>query len=410
MQKLWNKNFTILSIGSFVSALGSAVAGISFGILIYLETHSPLLLAAFTITNIVPRVIANFLVGPFVDRHSRVKMIYMLDFFYTIVFGVIALVLFTGYFNVVVFMGVAAFLGVTDTVYQTAFMSLFPETVPQGQHSKAYSISSLIWPISAALMAPIATFFIQTFPSFGVAILMSFNAVTFLVTATMETFIKVDEKLNQNPVEKLQFLKDLKEGISYYKKEKGILGIGILFMSFSFVYAASDLLRMPFFQESSIYNLNHFAFLISAGSIGRVIGGVIHYSFKLNKNNKFKIALAVYFTVEVLDAVLLFTPFVMMVIFSFIVGVLSVTSFNIRMSATQTYIPSDKRGRVNSVQSLLWNIGAIVGTLVLGIIAEYTDIGYQYLILGTAVVSISTIFLVPVRMKEDFKKIYNVDV
>lgn len=409
MQRLWNKNFTILSIGSFISALGSAVAGISFGILVYLETHSPLLLAAFTITNIIPRVITNFVVGPFVDRNSRVKMIYLLDFFYTVAFTLIALVLFTGYFNVVVFMAVAAFLGVTDTIYQTAFMSLFPEVVPKGQHTKAYSISSLIWPISAALMAPIATFFIQSF-EFGVAILMTFNAVTFLVTAIMETFIKVKEKLNENPVIKWQFVTDLKEGISYYKKERGILGIGLLFMAFSFVYAVGDLLRMPFFEESAVYNLNHFAILISASSIGRVIGGALHYSFKLNPHNKFKIALAVYFTVEILDAIMLFTPFFMMVTFSFIVGVLSVTSFNIRMSATQTYIPSEKRGRVNSVQNLLWNVGAILGTIILGLIAEYSSIPYQYLILGASVVSITAILLIPVRMREDFKKIYNVDV
>lgn len=409
MDRLWNKNFTILTIGSFISALGSAAAGISFGILIYIETHSPLLLAIFTIANIIPRLIANFLVGPFVDRHSRIKMIYLIDYFYGLAFGIIGLVLFTGYFNVWVFMAVSGFLAVVDTIYQTAFMSLFPEVIPKGRHSQAYSISSLIWPISAAVMAPISTFFIENFV-YGVAILMVFNAITFVVTATMETMIHAEEKLNQMPVESLQFITDIKEGVAYFKKERGILGIGLLFMAFSFVYSVSDLLRMPYFQESSVYTLTNFSFLISASAIGRVVGGFFHYVVKLPKEKKFKIAVTVYFTVEVLDATLLFTPYFMMVIISFIVGALSVTSFNIRMAATQTYIPSEKRGRVNSVQNLLWNLGAILGTMIIGFIAEYTNIGYRTIILFSAVVSISAIFLFPLRMKEDFKKIYNVEV
>jgi len=56
------------------------------------------------------------------------------------------------------------------------------------------------------------------------------------------------------------------------------------------------------------------------------------------------------------------------------------------------------------------NIGAIIGTLIFGVLGEVTNIPYQYLILMAAVVSISAIFLVPVRMHTEFKKIYDVDV
>ncbi|MCK7492364.1 MAG: hypothetical protein MZW92_12740 [Comamonadaceae bacterium] len=58
-------------------------------------------------------------------------------------------------------------------------MSLFPDTIPDGQFSKAYSLSSLIWPLTAAVMAPIAAYMIDTFV-YGIAILMAFNAATYL--------------------------------------------------------------------------------------------------------------------------------------------------------------------------------------------------------------------------------------
>jgi hypothetical protein len=287
MNKLWNRNFTILTIGSFISAFGSAAAGIAFGILIYIKTGSPLTLALFTIANIIPRMITAIFVGPFVDRHSRVKLIYLIDFFYAFFFLVVAGILFTGYFDIIVFTLIAAFFGIVDTLYQIAFTTLFPEVISKGNHSKAYSISSLIWPISAAVMAPVATYFIENY-EFGVALLMAFNAVTFLITATIETQIKVDEKLNKKEVtSKITFLTDLKEGLHYYKLEKGILGIGVLFAAFSFVYAASDLLRMPYFVNHPTFTIQHFSLLISASAIGRMVGGVIHYLFKYPTAKKY---------------------------------------------------------------------------------------------------------------------------
>ncbi len=410
MNKLWNRNFTILTIGSFISAFGSAAAGIAFGILIYIETQSPLMLALFTVANIIPRLITSVFIGPFIDRHSRVKMIYFIDFFYSVFFAFVALVLFSGYFNIIVFTLIASFFGIVDTVYQIAFMSLFPEVISEGNHSKAYSISSLIWPISAAIMAPVAAYFIENYV-FGVAILMAFNAITFVITATIETQIKVKEKLNtQKSEDRFHFIQDLKEGIRYYKIEKGILGIGILFAAFSFVYAASDLLRMPYFINHPTLTLQHFSLLISASAIGRMVGGIIHYLFKYPTAKKYLIAVSVYLTVEILGATLLYMPYVVMIVVSFIVGLLSVTSFNIRMSATQTYLPGHIRGRINSTQQMLWNIGTIVGTLSIGLIAEYSGLEYRFIILCASIVSLSAIFLIPIRMKNEFKKIYNVDV
>ncbi len=409
MNRLWTKNFTILTLGSFVSALGNSAAAIAFGILIFQQTGSPFTLAIYTVLNIIPRVLVGFLAGPFVDRHSRRKMIYILDFMSTLFFLIVSLILFTGFFNVIIFTGIAMIFGITDTIYQLAFMSLFPEVIEKGQHMRAYSLSSLIWPISAAIMAPIAAHMIENYV-FGVAILMAFNSLTFFIAAVIETRIKVDEILNTKEASGLKFIHDLKEGFHYYKAEKGILGIGILFAAFSFVYATHDLLRMPYFITSSTYTLQDFSFLITASSIGRIIGGLIHYAFHYPPHKRYQIAITVYITVEILSATMLYMPYALMIMISFMVGLLSVTSYNIRMSATQVYIPNHMRGRVNASQNLLWNLGAILGALIMGAVAEFSNFDYRLIMLLAAGISLSAIFLIPIRMKDDFKKIYNADI
>ena len=409
MNRLWTKNFTILTLGSFVSALGNAAAGIAFGILIFQQTGSPFTLAIYTVLNIIPRVLVGFIAGPFVDRHSRRKMIYTLDFMSTIFFALVAMILFTGYFNVILFTAISMLFGIMDTIYQLAFMSLFPEVIEKGEHMRAYSLSSLIWPISAAVMAPIAAFMIENF-TYGVALLMAFNALTFLIAASVETRINIDEVLNIQKTDGLKFIVDLKEGFHYYKREKGILGIGILFAAFSFVYSTQDLLRMPYFISSATFTLQDFSFLITASSVGRIIGGLIHYAFHYPPHKRYQIAVTVYITVEIMSATMLYMPYLLMIVISFTVGLLSVTSYNIRMSATQVYIPNHIRGRVNASQNLLWNLGAIFGALIMGAIAEYSTLDYRFIMLLAAIISLTAIFVIPIRMKDEFKKIYNADI
>jgi len=408
MQKLWNRNFTILTIGSFISALGSACAGIGFGFLVYRETGSPLTLALFTVANIIPRMITAFLAGPFVDRHSRTKIIYTLDFISATSFTLIAVILFSGYFNVLIFTALAAVFGIIDTIYQLAFMSLFPDTIPDGQFSRAYSLSSLIWPLTAAVMAPIAAYMIGHYV-YGIAILMAFNAATYLVAALFETTMRIKEKLNDKPVERFQFIADMREGFGYYKTEKGLLGIGLLFMFFSIGWAAHDLLLMPWFVNHEVFTLQNYSFLITANSVGRIIGGIAHYTFTYPAKKRLAIAVTVYFSIEILSASMLFMPYAVMIAMSGLSGLLAVTSFNIRMSATQAYLPPTMRGRINSAQGLLSNLGTIAGCLAVGVIAQYSGLNYRLILLFVAAITISAIFLFPIRMKKEFRTIYNAE-
>lgn len=409
MEKLWTKNFTMLTIGSFISTMGTAAAGFAFGILIYQKTGSPLSLALFTIANIIPRIITGFIAGPYIDRHSRKKTIVGLNFLFAIFFFAIALVLFSGYFNIIVFTLLASIFGVIDTVYQLSFLSIYPEIVTNGNHSRAYSLYSITGPLSIALITPIAAYIIDHY-EFGVAYLLGFNTLTYLFAAVMQINIIIEEKLNQKKVNGLQFLEDLKEGFKYYKIEKGIMGIAILFAAFSFVYATQDLLRMPYFVSSNTYTLQHYSFILTASSIGRIVGGIIHYTFKYPPQKRFLIAICIYLIVETMSASTLYMPYVVMLVFSFIVGLLSVTSYNIRMAATQVYIKTELRGRVNATQNLLWHIGGICGALVAGVLAEYTILEYRFIMLILASVSITAILFIPLRMKSEFIKIYNVDV
>jgi len=71
---------------------------------------------------------------------------------------------------------------------------------------------------------------------------------------------------------------------------------------------------------------------------------------------------------------ILFMPLYVMAVFSFVVGLLGVTSYNIRVSATQSYLPDAKRARFNGTFQMVMNAGMIVGQLAGGALADFVPI------------------------------------
>ena len=101
-------------------------------------------------------MVAPLLAGPLVDRLSRRRTIYTLDFFSSLLDLGLGLLLRSGDFNLPL-LGVAVFIiGTVNSVYQVAYTSFYPLLIPDGCYSKAYSVSTILETLSA-LMIPISS-------------------------------------------------------------------------------------------------------------------------------------------------------------------------------------------------------------------------------------------------------------
>ena len=101
-------------------------------------------------------------------------------------------------------------------------------------------------------------------------------------------------------------------------------------------------------------------------------------------------------------------PFLLMLFVFFSDGFLSVTSYNIRLSATQSYIPEEYRGRFNGVFQTVVNAGMIAGQLLGGALGEVLPL--RPLIAGFMAVNIIGAFAVMYRGRSHVKQIFNRDV
>ena len=407
---LWTRDFTIITVGSVVSMLGNALSGFAMDLMVLDYTGSTLLFAVYSMLYMLPNALAPVLIGPFLDRFSRKKTIYTLDFITAGLFAVLAAILLLGKFSFWI-LGVSNFmLGAIGGIYYVAYDSFYPLLISEGNFQKAYSISSTLETLSM-VMIPLS---VLTYNFFGMVPLFLINAVTFLTAAIMETQIRAGENYIALQKEKggdkagvRRFTADFREGMGYLFSEKGLLAIALYFFFSCFTGGVTGVVTLPYFRNT--FENGEFVYMIVWGmsSLARFIGGLVHYHVKLPVRAKFGIAMMVYITISFLEGSYLFFPVWVMMGMTFLSGILGVTSYTIRISATQKYVPDEKKGRFNGVFGTLNTTGVLIGQAVAGTLSVYIN-ERMIVVLANTVCVIAAIIFIGGGSRE-VAKIYNTE-
>ena len=375
--KLWTRDFTIITLGSVVSMLGNSMSGFALSLLVLDYTGSNLLYAIYIAAFTLPQIIMPIFSGAILDRFSRKKTIYTLDFLSAAVYGIAALILREGWFSFPVLAVFCFVIGSINSVYYVAYESFYPLLISEGNYSKAYSIASVLETLSA-LIIPIATYFYKLV---GIAPLLGINALCFFLAASAETQIRAEEhyiakqraalEAEAGRASGRQLLRDIREGFRYLMSERGLLCVAIYFTFSSLSAGASQVITLPYFK--STFDNGEYIYMLVWGMaiFGRAIGGGIHYKVRLPIHRKYAIALTVYIVISLCEAFYLYCPLPVMMLSCFLTGILGVTSYTIRISATQSYVPDEKKGRFNGAFNMLNTVGSFSGELLAGALTAF---------------------------------------
>ena len=375
---LWTRDFTIITLGSVVSMLGNNMAGFAMSLMILDFTGSTMLYAIYLMTYTVPQLIMPIISGAILDRFSRKKMIYTLDFIMSILYVIVALALMKGWFSFPIFALFTLTIGTISSIYMVAYESLYPLLITEGNYQKAYSIASVL-ETCAVFMVPVATF---AYNLVGMGPLMIFNGVCFFIAAVLETQIQAEEKYidkqkksveNEEMGHIQRMLLDIREGFIYLSSEKGLLAIAVFFLFSTMAGGASNVICLPYLKAN--YDNGEYLYMVIFGMAfaGRGIGGFIHYRQKMPVKYKYYIALFVYIMMGIFEGLYLYVPVKAAMMLAFCVGIGGVTSYTIRISSTQSYVPDENKGRFNGAFQFLSTSGALIAELLAGVLTKVMD-------------------------------------
>ena len=406
---LWTRDFTIITLGSIVSMLGNSLSGFAMSLMVLDISGSASLYAVYIVMYTLPQLIMPVLSGAVLDRYSRKRTIYTLDFISAALYLGMAAVLHAGWFSFPFFAVYCFILGSIESIYMVAYESFYPLLITEGNFQKAYSIASVLETLTA-VMVPVSAFL---YNQIGLAPLLGMNAVGFFLAAVMETQIRTDEDYIEKQKATLeegahygkQMLTDIKEGMLYLITEKGLLAIALYFAFSSVCGGISQVITLPYFRKT--YENGEYIFMLVWGMtlVGRALGGAVHYRIHIPVSLKYMTALAVYVSISVCEAVYLFFPIPVEMLLCFIIGLGGVTSYTIRISATQSYVPDEKKGRFNGAFNMISTGGALAGEVLAGLLT--------ILLSGRVIILISMLACAAAALvfigggKKEVDKIYN---
>ena len=416
MNRLWTKNYTIITIGSIVSMLGNSMAGFAMSLFVLDYTQSPLYYAIYMFLYTLPQIAAPVLAGPLMDRFSRRRTIYMLDFASTAIYALLAGLMHFGLFSFWAFASITFIIGTIHSAYTVAFESFYPMLVSEGNYIKAYSVLSTLETL-VLVMIPVSTFLYKTV---GMVWLMLINSACFCTAAIFETQISDVEGKNgqsgskytgdvlrefKNDYANCGFVPGAKVNSFYLWTEKGLLYITLYFIFCFMATGASNVITLPYFKagyaDGEYIYMSVWGFMV----LGRVLGGMMHYRLHLPEEHKFKIAVFVYVVISALEGTYLYLPLALMRLFCFLQGVLGVTSYNIRISSTQSYVPDNRKGRFNGTFLMLTTVGSLLGQLLAGMLTEIMPMrGVLSLFMG---ISGASAVIIMGKGRNAVKPIYN---
>ena len=363
------------------------------------------LFAIYMILFDLPRVIMPQMIGPILDKFSRRKMIYTLDFMSAAIYGLFGLILLKGDINYVLLTIGCAILGIISSIYTVAYDSFYPLLITEGNMGKAYSISSTMESL-LMIVTPLSAYL---YHNIGIAPLFFIDCASYFIAAVFETQIRVKEEYVIEKGQKFglsQYKETFKEGMDYLKLEPGLMAVACYFMFSSFSGGANMIIGLPYFR--GVYGtMGEYIFMIVGGAmmLGRLLAGVFHYRHKLKPESKFNIAFVVYLSIAIIGGSYLFTPVPCMVAMTFASGVLGMTSYNIRISATQAYVPHEKKGRFNGTFQMMSTFGMLAGELLSGAMADFMD--KRMVLVCFSALEFAAAWMFMYRKRKDVSKIYN---
>jgi len=221
-----DKNFILLFFGSLVSGIGSRMYGFGISLFLLDLTGSASSMATYFSIWIVVIFVLSPIAATFTDRwKNKVKVLYLTDFgrgiaylisafgiYYFNSIGSIELVLATIYVILV-------FIGIQTAFFSPTSSALLPQLVHEDELVSASGLYNLTRSLQTILGLALGAII---YASFGIIVLIVINAVSFILSAISEMFIKYEKAKNQERLDESAYEKDEINGnskfIHYFKR------------------------------------------------------------------------------------------------------------------------------------------------------------------------------------------------
>jgi MFS family permease len=362
--------------GALISSSGDFMQQVAQSWLVWELTRSPFALGLIAFFDTLPRLLIGAVGGAIADRFDRRRVLMItqsLAMTQAIAFWLAVEFEFIQFWHIA---GLAFFLGVVNTINQTARQSLVNSLVPRDELLNAIGLQSSVFNFSKIVGPSIGGVLIA---AIGIANCFLINALSFLGLLWNLHLMELppwEKRRNQKGI-----WADIKEGFAYLRGNRRILYI----VGLSYVMA---LFAAPYNRFIPVFATNilrvgptGFGLLVSAPGLGATVAALT-----LASVSKFRVG-----TRSICTCVLGFAFFLVLFAFSgsfilsltllALVGFCQIAERTLTNAAIQMATPHDLLGRVLSLFFMdrgLWSVGSVM----IGAVASVIGISWTFAACG----------------------------
>jgi len=243
-----NPNYRKNLASSIVNRFGDSVDAIASSWIVYELTGQAYWSAIIYAINRLPTIFVTPLVGPWVENHSKKKIMVVTDLIRAICVGIMATGLLMGFLSAPLIAVLNLIISTVEAFRGPASSAFFPMIVDKDSYNEAISLNSSVSSITELVGTGLAAAIIALIGSSGAIYL---DMATFIISALLISWMKVPaETLNTKTLASASaYLKELKDGFVYCKGKKILVVFAYVAMFLNGILVPINSLQTPLATE-----------------------------------------------------------------------------------------------------------------------------------------------------------------
>jgi MFS family permease len=397
---LRNRNFSLLWLGTLVSASGFYVGNVVIEWFIFASTHKPLFLTVLGIVEFVPTLTIGVVAGALADRFDRRRLMIMSDLARALTVGALAAYVLTVGFSFPVILVAVLVMAAFGTIFSPSSSAILPSLIGKGELQSGNGLLQAGVTVSGFVGSPLGGALILLV---GVGAGLIYNSLTFAFSALMIGLLMVPAAVRRGAGDSrttgTSLLSDVRAGLSFLRTQHALLILTLASMTLNFfsfyqlyfVIYSTDVLR----GGPAIFGL-----LVGAQSAGYAAGALLLVDrLGIDRTPGFWIPFL--WGLEGLPLItLILVPIAPVAIASVAaLGVLSALVSVTFVSAVQKLVPDEFLGRYFATDQAGSFAMVPAGLAVGGVLIVTLGIGFAFLLagIGTLVAGLALLFSKGVR-------------
>lgn len=271
-KKLFTRNYALLWAGMSVSQLGDGAGFIGLMWWVQTNTGSALLLGMMAMIRSVISVALSPFSGVVADKFSKKTIIVLMDAIRGLAYGTLAWLVYTNQLTAPLLLSLVALNAVCSVFFGPAISSTVPLIVDKSNLPRANSLQQITNNIVSIVGYTAGGVLVALL---GIPMLLLVDALSFLLSAVSEMFIIIPTIAANQQARLGGFVQNIKDGISYVRENKVLMGIMKVAAVLNFVAAPIFILLPKFVQEHLGGTPTLYGYLLAGSMAGTLLASLL---------------------------------------------------------------------------------------------------------------------------------------